>query len=292
MPPWPDAGWLRDHWPLPGPLELADVGSGLRVVDAAGHAWHLKRREPGRLAGELFVLRRLASVGVPVTVPAPTLTGRTDAERGDASYWLYPEVAGTPIGQRPQAADAGTRADWRRLGVAAAALQQRLRLLDPDDAELRGVPVRHGSVTPAPTGVQVIHGDMHAGNVLFAAGGDLAGYLDFDHLTIGPRLVDPCYASGALLARLMEVEPDVDQRWLDLTAQLFSGWSATWRASGQPVTPEEADAVPATFVEIESDFRDWLVATGDSAGVTLTDAMVEVIDRRADDLVALAHAAG
>jgi len=281
---WPDADWLRSWWPLPGPLDAAELGSGLRIVDADGHAWHLKRRDPSRLVGELFVLAQSAGAGVPVTLPTATRDGLLDVERGGVAYWLYPEVEGTPLAQRPALVDDDTRAGWRQLGRAAADLQRELRRIDPDEARLNGVPVRHESVAPAPTGVQVIHGDMHAGNVLFS-GGAVSGYLDFDHLTLGPRLVDPCYASGALLARLMEVGGDVEQRWLDLTGELFRGWCAGWTASGLPVTSEELDAVPATFVEIEADFRAWLVDTGDADGVALTDAMVELVRRLPDDLV-------
>ncbi|HET9127606.1 MAG TPA: phosphotransferase, partial [Propionibacteriaceae bacterium] len=282
---WPDAAWLRSWWPLPAPLDAAELGSGLRIVDADGRAWHLKRREPGRLVGELFVLAQLATAGVPVTLPATTRDGLLEVERDGLAYWLYPEIEGTPLAQRPALADGATRVTWRRLGEAAADLQRQLRRIDPDEARLNGVPVRHESVAPAPIGVQVIHGDMHAGNVLFVEG-RVSGYLDFDHLTLGPRLVDPCYASGALLARLMEVGGEVEQRWLELTGELFRGWCASWAASGQAVSDEELDAVPATFVEIEADFRAWLVDTGDTDGVALTDAMVEVVRRRADDLVA------
>lgn len=287
---WPDAAWLRSWWSLPGPLDAVELGSGLRIVDADGRAWHLKRRDPSRLVGELFVLAQLAAAGVPVTLPATTRDGLLEVERDEFAYWLYPEIEGTPLAQRPALADETTRAGWRRLGRAAADLQRELRRIDPDEARLNGVPVPHESVAPAPTGVQVIHGDMHAGNVLFLDG-RVSGYLDFDHLTLGPRLVDPCYASGALLARLMEVGGEVERRWLELTGELFRGWCASWAASGMPVSDDELDAVPATFVEIEADFRAWLVDTGDDAGVALTDAMVEVVRRRADDLVGLVRAA-
>ena len=287
---WPDAAWLRSRWPLPEPLTFAVVGSGLRVVDADGHAWHLKRREPARLVGELFVLAELSDAGVRVTAPAPTADGPLAYQRGGWAYWLYPELDGRPIEPIPASADAATRAAWRGLGLATARLQGCLRQIDPDSAERRGVPVRHASVAPAPTGVQLIHGDLHAGNVLVGDAGKV-GYLDFDHLTIGPRLVDPCYASGSLLARLLETRKAVEERWLCLTGSLLAGWCAGWRASGLPVTLEELDAVPATFVEIEDDFRAWLAESGDWAGVALTDRMNEVARRRSADLIALVREA-
>lgn len=288
---WADADRLLTRWALPRPVSTSSLGSGLRVLDAEGRAWHLKRREPDRLAGELFVLTRLSATGVPVTEPTPTALGQPAEVRDGQAYWLYPERDGRPVVQVPASADRATLEAWRGLGLATARLQRHLRDIGIGEAERHGVPVRHESVAPAPTGVQVIHGDLHAGNVLVDADGRLAGYLDFDHLTIGPRLVDPCYASGALLARLMEQEPDVEHRWLALTGSLFAGWCAGWAASGLPVTGAELDAVPAMFVEIEDDFRAWLVDTGDDAGVALTDRMVDLVHRRAHDLLAVVHAA-
>ncbi len=285
---WPDSTWLQHWWPLPGPIDTAEVGSGLRVVDAAGHAWHLKRRGPGRLSGELFVLARLASVGVPVTVPARTVEGLADTECDGFSYWLYPELPGVAIAQRPAVADDGTRAAWRRLGLAAARLQHRLRAIDTDQAVLQGVPVRRASVAPAPCGVQVIHGDMHAGNVLTGPAGEVSGYLDFDHLSIGPRLIDPCYASGSLLARLLDAGASGEQRWLALTADLLAGWCAGWATAEVPVTVDELRAVADTTIEIEADFRGWFTDIGDEAGAALTDRIVEVVRRRSDELVSLA----
>lgn len=292
MSDWPEHWQLSAAWPQLGGQFVASVhGSGLRLTSDSG-VWHLKRRPVVAWGYEREILAQLDSRGVPVTTPEPTATGQRQLRHRSFAVWLYRELPGIALDAAPLVADARTCAEWFALGQTCGRLQGVLRALPIDElsfAEL-AIPRRRPSVAPSPTGVQLIHRDFHAGNVLFDAG-SVSGYLDFDHLEIGPRLIDPVYASGSLLARLLEAAPDrAVTIWLRLWQQLVAGWRDAWQTLGLPVTTAELDASTATLIEIEHDFREWLADSGDQAGVALTNDMIALITQHSDAYLAAAHA--
>lgn len=288
MEGWPTAA-LQRAWPALLGQSLDADGSGLSAAAPDG-TLHVRRRAAGRLAPEVFVLDQLTAVGVPVTQTVATTAGERCITVADQDFFVYRDLPGRPIVFAPATTDASTRADWRALGRACADLQVALRTISVDAATAAGVPTRPPSVAPAPTGVQVIHRDFHAGNVLFDHGLQPTGYIDFDHLEIGPRLVDPCYAAGSLLARELETDHEhpVDL-WLALWGDLFGGWSGGWRAAGAPVTASECDAVAQTLVEVERDFLDFFVATHDAPNARLTERMIDLVESRAAAMIGAAR---
>jgi Ser/Thr protein kinase RdoA (MazF antagonist) len=274
---WPTDDELLAWWPGFGTIsERRDQGSGLRLVTPLG-AVHVRRRRTDRVDGEVFVLANLAGAGLPVTVPLLDEAGRSwRAWSGDA-VWAYRELPGSFLAlDGPDGI-----ADGRRVGAACAVLGRALSEIPVTRARRRGVPLRPGQRECAGLPTQVIHRDFHAGNVLFSEG-VVTGYLDFDHLEVGPRVLDLCYAASSLLALMMSrAGPDP---WLSHWHSLVEGYSAE-----VDLTDLERSRTAELMIANQHDFVSWFEFLGDVENVALTHRMIRYVEAHADDVVALAR---
>ncbi|HBN86113.1 MAG TPA: hypothetical protein DDZ89_19985, partial [Clostridiales bacterium] len=91
---------------------------------------------------------------------------------------------------------------------------------------------------------QLIHRDMHLGNLLFNEG-KFSGYLDFDISQINVRLLDICYLGASMLVGNYR-----NENRLRLWRELFSG-VLTGYEQKSPLTENEKKAIPMMFVLIE-----------------------------------------
>jgi len=256
------------------------TGAGAPVADASGalvrlpgaETVRLRRRDPSRVRGEVYVLGELHARGVPAPVPLTTASGAAWVTLGDAAYLAYRDLPGR---DGDPWTGPGAVLNARRVGRAAALLGDALRLLDPARARAEGIGQRAAGAAPAPYGCQIIHRDLHGGNILFpddAVATDASGFLDFDHLEIAPRLVDICYAGGTALART-----GVGPGWLAIWDELVGAWARTQEHAGAPLLLEEAAATGAVLREIEEDFARWFRSVGDAENAALTDRMLEFL---------------
>lgn len=94
---------------------------------------------------------------------------------------------------------------------------------------------------------QLIHRDMHLGNLLFADG-VFVGYLDFDISQINVRVFDLCYMGASML-----VENYTDDARLHTWREIFAGLLFGHQKK-HPLTEDEREAVPYLFVLIEVTF--------------------------------------
>lgn len=273
---WPDRSWLLQHWPQLGRIELAMVnGGGIHLITDLG-AVHVKKRPRGSVQSEVWILEQLADLGVTATVPVPTLTGALHAMHGNDVIFIYSELPGVALHDY-LSPDAVTILG--RVGGAAATLHQALAKIDITEAIARGLHVRNRRRGTEGLPLQIIHRDFHAGNVLFEAD-QVSGYIDFDHLELGPRWVDPCYASLSALARLWEHD-QVDQ-WLAQLEAIVSGYHRV-----SPVTPAEVEATVELMIGIEEDFLAWFLPDQDEVNTLLTVKMIAHVDRHRDEIAAL-----
>lgn len=157
------------------------------------------------LADEVRVLQHLAYQGILVSQFVPTDAATIFAGEVEESFVLQPMLPN----------DLFTPAETLRfedvIGKALARLHSALRvyprpvhsynenlvqalnqpLMLPAHLATAFEPVRAGLLAAIPRlPVQLIHGDMTPGNVLLKKPGDISGFIDFDHLPIGPRVWD------------------------------------------------------------------------------------------------------
>ena len=269
-----DFGRWLPAWPW---LEAATAweaeGRNLRIATPGG-VYRLVLRAASRMPLEVSVLGRIA---VPAPVPVETADGSSFAVAADEAALVYRELPGHPVVDLSAAAA-------RRLGLACAWLQDALLAVPCDEPDL---PRRPEGVVAGP--VQVIHRDFHAGNVL-VEDGEVSGFLDFDHVEWGPRLVDPCYAAGCRLADLMsDGVLDPVPPWLESWLGIIGGYAEGLASRGRPLTFAEADATVATMIEIQHDFASWFRWLGDEHNERLTHSMIELISRIADPVRAIAR---
>lgn len=270
---WPDRGFLATHWPQLGAIHLAQVnGGGLRLDTEAGFV-HLKKRPRTSIQAETWVLEQLADRGVPVPDLVPTVTGGKHVMFGHEAVLIYAELPGAAWGDYG-AADAPEHMRW--LGAAGARLHLAMAEIDVTGAIARGLHVRRRRRGTEGLPVQIIHRDFHAGNVLFD-GETVTGYIDSDHLELGPRWVDPLYGSLSGMARLWEVGRQ--DEWLPLFEAMITGYHSV-----SPITDVEAERTVELMIGIEEDFLAWFLADQDEGNALLTVLMIERVHRERDEI--------
>lgn len=277
---WPDTGRLGQSWPVLAGLSATPAGSGLRFA-GDGIGWHLKRRPPEAIRAEVRITDALHAAGLPVTVFEPTVGGLRWLTWSGQAFALYRELPGETLPPN-MAGVAGSK----RLGAACARLHVALAEIDltglelpsatawhrPRPAHLAAIFDRVGDSTGLPT--QVLHRDFHLGNVLFD-GELVSGYLDFDHLAVGPRPLDLAYAAGSALAREIEFgagQPDLS-RWVGRFAALVAGYHQV-----SPLTTAERDRLAPLAIEVQGGFLSWFASIDDPVNVALTTRMIVMLD--------------
>ncbi|CAI9402809.1 MULTISPECIES: phosphotransferase enzyme family protein [Aestuariimicrobium] len=265
---WPDHGWLTQHWPQLAHITLTEVnGGGLRMLTEHG-AVHVKKRPRQSVGAEVWILDELTARGVPVTQLLPSVTGAKHQMHGNDAILVYSEIDGHAWHDYTLP---GTDDRVRLVGGAAASLHAAMADIDITEAIARGLHVRRRRRGTEGLPLQIIHRDFHAGNVLFV-GEQVSGYIDFDHLELGPRWVDPLYGSLSVMARLFEAGRE--DEWLPLLESMVRGYHAV-----SPITDLEVARTVELMIGIEEDFLAWFLPEQDEANALLTVLMIERVHR-------------
>jgi Ser/Thr protein kinase RdoA (MazF antagonist) len=230
-----------------------------------GRRYVVKTVGPGRpgppVADEYRVLVHLRDAGVPVAVPVVSDDGRVAVRGGGVDFALLPWLDGVPGGREAGAACGRVGAAIGRLHRALAGQPWPVRSFRQDmvaafqeSRERLPAEVRRRTVEPLAERVlaalsglaalpeQRLHGDCGPGNVL-VRGGDVAGFIDLDHLPAGPRLYDLAY----YLAHRAR-----DGALLDVAARYVAGYRSV-----NPLAEAELAALPAAVLGAQLSITEW-----------------------------------
>lgn len=263
--PPPVAAWASVLG-TPRVWELARGHAQVWAVRAAdGRRYVVKTVGPWRpgppVADEYRVLVHLAAAGIPVAVPVVSDDGRIAVAHQDAEYALLPWLDGDPAGREVGAACVRVGAAIGRLHQAladqpwpvrsyrqdmVAAFEDSLARLPADVREPTVRPLA-GRVLEALAGLagypeQRLHGDCGSGNVLMRDG-DVAGFIDLDHLPVGPRVYDV----GYYLAHRARGDG-----FVDVAARYVTGYR-----QAVPLAREELAALPAAVLAAQLGITEW-----------------------------------
>ncbi len=101
--------------------------------------------------------------------------------------------------------------------------------------------------------VQMIHRDMHPGNILIQDG-DITGFIDFDLTESNIRIFDICYCLTAVLSECFDDDIQIgNSRWIAFYSHLIQGYHSI-----NPLTVYEIQSLPLVLVAIELIFIAWL----------------------------------
>lgn len=241
----------RELWPVNG---------------ADGGVWFLKRLGPWRnlpVEDEARVLDHLCAAGIPAAPFVRRDDGAIVGGEPADSFVLMPRVPALQLGpSATAAAEPLAGAAVARMHRALAAYprgtasytEQIGRTLGASDRLPNDLAVavrRHGSeigrrLEALPK--VLVHGDLTPDNVLRAADGSVAGFIDFDHLPLAPRVWDLAkYLSRRLRARW---RPGADRT--DGLASFLAGYRAV-----EPLGPDELAILPGAVLAqnlIEADY--------------------------------------
>ena len=230
-----------------------------------GEVYVLKRlpeHSPGvGLVEEFRVLLHLQANGVPVAVPLITDDGHICARREGVSYILIPRLP-TDDDDPPGAVVGAAIA---RLHKALATYAWPIRSFTHDL-----VPEFHGLDLPAELmdrtvaphrdwliaamsdlPMQRIHGDCNNGNVLVHEG-NFSGFIDLDHLPIGPRVYDVAYYLVHLMQDRHRRQDGNSASFLSFAGELLDGYR-----SEATLSERETVAVAPTMLAAAAGLADW-----------------------------------
>jgi Ser/Thr protein kinase RdoA (MazF antagonist) len=249
-----------------------------------------------RFAFECDVLEHLQARGVPLGLPMATRMGGRSVARDGILYTLSPflrsENRGLSLDR--EALRRLNRNCGRAIGLMDEALaafpseglsERTWRTRYPEDLHERWIPsVRAGlsgrdiggfmalmdealpEMDAALRGLegQLIHRDCHHGNVV-VEGEDVSGFVDFDHLSLGPRLFDPAYFIAHMIKGGRGSE-GWEEEFFDLFPAVLRGY-----AEARGVRPREALAIPPLMEAMFIMFAGWSCELGRPA-----DALAEL----------------
>jgi Ser/Thr protein kinase RdoA (MazF antagonist) len=271
---------------------LHHKGTVVLVTTAASDQLVLKEvgdaTQADRLYAEYELLLHLHGSGVPVAMPLPVVDGLPFATYAGKLYTLAPYLlAGAAEGSMD------LKIAYANLGSAIAALHEALatypgtitswtmdlpaRVFDDAvpviRAHLEGREQRRfehvlgemgtgmrGRLADLP--LRRIHGDCHTGNVLLH-GNTVAGFVDFDHLPVGPASYDICYA---LVDHLKQWVADAEQaaRWLGAFDRAVVGYKRVLGLSAR-----EERALWSMMLAIQLLFASWMFLHGNRVAAGL-----------------------
>lgn len=236
------------------------TGRDLWLIHAMdGTNYYLKKYGPWRnlpLADEYRLLRYLDSRGIRVGKLMPTDSATLFAGDPDESFVLIPQLKSSPM----SAADVliSEEAIGRAVAKLHVALSNYPGPIDSYTEDIRGalaselmLPLslaqsfapRRAEVISTSTDLptQLIHGDLTPGNIIMQGIGDVSGFIDFDHLPMGPRIWDIAkYLSRRLRMNWRRDDPSATYGRTDHIAPFLRGYQ-----SDSPLSVEELAALPA-----------------------------------------------
>jgi Ser/Thr protein kinase RdoA (MazF antagonist) len=263
--------------------------------------------DPGqveRLMAEYRVLLHLQAAEVPVAVPLLAHDGRPFVQDGDNIYTLAPELAsgGDTTGM-------GMERVYHNIGLAIGRLHKVLATYPEEIPSWRmDLPQRIlGEAVPrinmhvagpqleafnrimTPIGdafadaladlpVQHIHGDCHGGNILLHDG-TVSGFIDLDHLPVGPKPYD----LGSLLADRVKwqmVHPDAVNMWLEYVDRVIVGYEQENCLSGR-----EKEAIWWIMLAVQVLMTEWFSERHDETNVALNLAAFHWIHSHKEEIV-------
>ena len=265
-----------------GAVRLVELGSGERFVlkDVTADAGGLAQRS--RLEQQYRLQLHLQRSGVPVAALGLTTDGHSYAEHEGRLYTLAPYIANNPHMTREQ-----EEAHYRDTGVAIGKLHRALgtyegeieswhmaleprffeQALPAVVGELAGderawLAERARQVEPemrrtlAGLPEQRIHGDCHGGNVLFHAG-RVVGFVDLDHLPVGPRVYGLAYNLVHMVKWRIH-DPAATANWLSHISEVVAGYESVI-----PLLQAEKQALSPLMLGIQLLFAEWFFAHAD-----------------------------
>jgi Ser/Thr protein kinase RdoA (MazF antagonist) len=238
---------------------------------------------PQQLRLEYKVLLHVHEAGLPVAVPLPDKQGRIAVRWGKQYYSLAPCLPHAGGGLMPADHDQLFRNYGRTIAQMHRALatfpQHRLGEIGRADLEsevfeigvpiiLRFLPEKQADefqaiiddLTSAMRSAfphlpeQLIHRDCHAGNLL-SCGTEVTGIVDWDHLTIGPRILDIAYFA-VQLAKHDVHDPKKMAQWVHDFPLLLQGYECE-----SPLSDEEKSAFPYVLISVPILFAYWAIET-------------------------------
>jgi Ser/Thr protein kinase RdoA (MazF antagonist) len=105
---------------------------------------------------------------------------------------------------------------------------------------------------------QYIHGDCHGGNIILY-NGDVSGFIDLDHLPLGPRIYDVSYFLADRVKSYIETPAELEP-WLGYFSHFITGYEQI-----QPLTAREKAAVWIGMVAVQMIFVEWFFTHDEQA---------------------------
>lgn len=134
------------------------------------------------------------------------------------------------------------------------------------EAALRGLPE------------QLIHRDCHPGNIL-VQGTQVIGFIDCDHLCIGPRIFDLAYYAVHHLKWVTD-DATATQRWLTDLPSLLAGYRTQ-----QSLTQAEVAALPYGMMAYHLLLADWFMHLPQTESIALEVQALDWLDLHFDAIV-------
>jgi len=125
---------------------------------------------------------------------------------------------------------------------------------------------------------QLIHRDCHPGNIL-VQGTHVVGFIDCDHLCIGPRMFDLAYYAVHHLKWVTENET-ATQEWLVNLPHLLTGYR-----SQHDLLQEELTALPYGMMAYHLLLSHWFTSLARQEPIALEVQALDWIDRHFDAIV-------
>ncbi len=250
------------HWDIGEVRSTDQLGTAGRVhtIITQRNRYVLKEQDdPEKVDREAALLSRLRR-HLPTAPPMVTRDGRHCAPHGDTFYVLYPFLQGDRLDhQRDVLVEGATF-----VGEAIGRLHGALR-----DIELAGYPTmnlvndvvvrsrhiiaqnrkhldcgfamaalthfeRHMTAASPLLPQQIIHRDMHPGNILIRDD-HLSGIVDFELSVRGARLFDPCYLATSILVDVFD-EEEKRLQWPEFLVELLRSYGRRNRLTTHEIT--------------------------------------------------------
>ncbi len=125
---------------------------------------------------------------------------------------------------------------------------------------------------------QHIHGDCHGGNIIFH-NGDVSGFIDLDHLPLGPRIYDISYLLADMVKSQVETPAELEL-WLQQFDRFIIGYEQI-----QPLTSHEKAAIWCGMLAVQMLFVYWFFIHEEEAAAYKNLAAFHWIYRHKDAIV-------